>query len=127
MGILAGLLILLLILPLENWLLYLRPADRAVTAIYNRLYRRGRLWGIPADAARTPYEFAAALSTRLERLTKERKLAPLISRMLNDLNWLTGIYTRLLFSPLPLTRLEHRQAIQTWSRIRRGLSRLHRW
>jgi transglutaminase-like putative cysteine protease len=125
--VLAGLVILLLLLPLESWYLYLRPADKAVTAIYNRLYHRGRVWGIPADAARTPHEFATALSTRLERLTKNKRLAPIISTMLYDLDWLTRIYTRLLFSPVPLTRLEHRQAVQTWSRIRRGFSRLQRW
>jgi transglutaminase-like putative cysteine protease len=125
--VLASLVILLILLPLESWYLYLRPADKAVTAIYNRLYQRGRAWGIPADAARTPHEFATALSTRLERLTKNKRLAPIISSMLNDLNWLTGIYVRLLFSPRPLTHAEHRQAVQTWSRIRRGLSRLHGW
>jgi transglutaminase-like putative cysteine protease len=125
--VLAGLVILLFLLPLESWLLYLRPADKAVTVIYNRLYHHGRVWGIPADAARTPHEFATLLSTRLERLTKNERLAPIISTMLNDLNWLTGIYARLLFSPRPLTHDEHRQAVQAWSRIRRGLSRLQRW
>jgi hypothetical protein len=124
--VMAGLVILLFLLPLESWYLYMRPADKAVTAIYNRLYHHGRLWGIQADAARTPHEFATALSTRLERFTKNEQLAPIISTVLNDLNWLTGIYARLLFSPRPLTQAEHRQAVQTWSRIRRGLSRLHR-
>ena len=126
-GILAGLALLRVILPVENWLLYLRPADKAVLAIFNRLYRRGRVWGVPADATRTPHEFAAALSIRLERLTKNKRLAPMISTMIRDLNSLTGIYTRLLFGPLSLTRLEHRQAVQAWSRIRRGLARLQQW
>jgi len=124
---LAGLVFLLVILPVGNWLLYLRPADKAVIAIYNRLYRRGRVWGVPTDATRTPHEFAAALSVRLERLTKNKRLAPMISTMIRDLNSLTGIYTRLLFGPLSLTRLEHRQAVQAWSRIRRGLARLQQW
>ncbi len=75
----AGLLLLLFILPVQNWLLYLRPADKALTAIYNRLYQRGYVWGITADATRTPDEFAAVLSTRLEQFAKDKKLAPLIT------------------------------------------------
>jgi hypothetical protein len=126
-GILAGLLILFFILPVQNWLLYLRPADKALMAIYNRLYQRSHVWGIAADATRTPDEFAAVLSTRLEQFGKDKKLAPLITTMLKDLRWLTGTYNRLLFSPIPLTQGDHRQAVQSWSRIRRGLSRLQRW
>ena len=45
--------------------------------------------------------------------------------MLNDLDWLTGLYTRLLFSPRPPTHAEHHQAIHTWVRIRRGLRKFH--
>ena len=126
-GILAALAIILMILPLQNWSLYLRPADKAIIAIYNHLYRRSYVWGVPADATRTPNEFAVALCARLERFSKIKRLAPRIVTMLEDLNWLTGIYNRQLFSPVPVTRLEHRQAVQAWSRIRRVLSRLQRW
>jgi hypothetical protein len=125
-GILAGLAILLLLLPVENWLLYLRPADKAVSAIYNRLYRRGHGWGLPADSTRTPREFAAALATRLERMKRKKHLVPVVTALLEDLNWLTGIYNQMLFSPLPLSRDEHHQAVQAWNRIRRGFSRLQR-
>jgi transglutaminase-like putative cysteine protease len=127
--VLAGLAVLLLILlplPLESWQLYLRPTDQAVKTIYRRLYRRGRAWGIPADAARTPYEFALALSARLERRAGNQRLAPIVSALRADLDCLTSLYTRLLFGPHPLTRDEHRQAVRTWAHLRRTLFRLQR-
>ncbi len=79
------------------------------------------------DAARTPNEFAGALSTRLEPFTGSRKLGPRMKAMLKDLDWLTGIYNRQLFSPVQITREEHRQAVQAWNRMRRALGRLQRW
>jgi transglutaminase-like putative cysteine protease len=127
--VLAGLAVLLLILlplPLESWQLYLRPADQALKAIYRRLYQRGRAWGIPADAARTPYEFALAFSARLERRAGNQRLAPFVSALRADLDCLTGLYTRLLFGPHPLTRDEHYQAVRTWAHLRRTLFRLQR-
>jgi len=127
--VLAGLAVLLLILlplPLESWQLYLRPADQALKAIYHRLYQRGRAWGIPADAARTPYEFALAFSARLERRAGNQRLAPIVSALRADLDCLTGLYTRLLFGPHPLTRDEHYQAVRTWAHLRRTLFRLQR-
>ena len=125
-SILAAMGILLLVLPVESWVLSLQPPDKAINSIYQRLYRRSRVWGVEADATRTPNEFARALSTRLKQFVRIKKLAPRIKTMLNDLHWLTGIYNRQLFSPLPLTPEEHRQAVQAWGRMRRGLARLQR-
>ena len=125
--VLAGLAIYLLlrpILPIESWLLTLRPADKAITAIYHRLYRQGRAWGVAADASRTPHEFADAFSAQLERFAGNQRLAPVIATLHTDLDWLTELYARLLFSPHPPTRSEHRQAVQAWRRLRRGLSRV---
>ena len=120
---LAGLLVLLL-LPLENWLLYLRPADRAVTAIYRRLYRQGHELGLEPDIARTPHEFAAALAARLEQLAKTKRRTAAISALLPDLDWLTGLYARLLYGPRLPARAEHHRAIHTWARLRRGLRKM---
>jgi len=124
---LAILAVLFFLLPFKTWILYLRPAEQALPTIYNRLYRRGYVWGIEADATRTPGEFSVALITRLERFKNDRKLSRLATTMLNDISWLTAIYNRLLFSPVPITTNEHRQAVKTWSRLSRGLSRLQRW
>jgi transglutaminase-like putative cysteine protease len=125
--VLVGLLILLILWlfsPLENWWLALRPAEQAITTIQRRLYRQGRAWGVTANAARTPHEFAGALSHRLERYAGDKRLASTVAALHSDVNGLTELYVRLLFSPHALTRAEHLQAIQNWARIRKGLRRI---
>ncbi len=127
-GTILGVLIFLLwVLPIETWLLYLRPSHKAMETIYTRLYRRGRVWGIQYDAARTPSEFTRLLSRRLEPFSGEGKLGRRVTTAITDLGWLTGEYNRLLFGPAPLTPQEHRQVVNVWSRIRRVLLRLQRW
>ncbi len=122
--VLAGLAILLLLwvlLPFESWLLYLRPADKAITTIHQRLYRLGNSWGVAPDAARTPHEFAHALYATLDRSVRNHPLAQATVSLKADVGWLTNLYTRLLFSPHPPTRQEHYQAVRNWARIRTGL------
>jgi hypothetical protein len=126
-GLLAALILLVFILPIESWTLYLSPADRAIVSIYHRLYRRSHIWGVASDAARTPTQFAEALAKRWEPFAKNKKLGPRIKTMIQDLYRLTRLYNLQMFSPFEITREEHRQAVQSWSRIRRGLGRLSRW
>jgi transglutaminase-like putative cysteine protease len=113
----AGIILLLALLPFESWLLYFRPADQAVRTIYNRLYRRGYSWGIEALAGRTPNEFTTVLAARLEKLAKNKRLTTKVSSARADLDWLTDLYTRLLFSQDPPTQAEHHRAVQTWVRL----------
>jgi hypothetical protein len=121
----TGLLLLLWrLLPFESWLLHLQAPEPAITTIQQRLYRQGRLWGVAADAARTPHEFNTALSGRLEHFTARPRLAPTVTALQADLDWLTSLYTRLLFSPHPPTPEEHHQAVRTWLRLRQSLRRL---
>jgi hypothetical protein len=125
--VLFGLLILLIILrllPVESWFLALRPADKAITTIHRRLYRQGRAWGVAPNAARTPHEFARAFAAKLDRFAGNQRLAPLTVSLQADLNGLTALYTRLLFSPHPPTQADHRQAVQNWARIRKGLRKI---
>jgi transglutaminase-like putative cysteine protease len=125
--VLAGFAILLLLwffLPFESWFLYLRPTDKAIMTIQQRLYRQGRSWGVAPDAARTPHEFAQALSAMFERSARKQPLAPVIVSLKSDVNWLTDVYTRLLFSPHPPTQQEHFHAVNNWARIRRGLRKI---
>ena len=124
---LAGLAILALLgilLPLESWYLYLRPADKAIQVIHQRLYQQGRAWGVAADPARTPHEFALALSTKLERFARNQRMAPVIVTLLTDLNCLTDRYTRMLFSPHLPTQEQRRQAVRNWAGIRKGLRKI---
>jgi transglutaminase-like putative cysteine protease len=125
--ILAALIVLLLlwrILPWETWLLNLRSPEKAIPAIHRRLYRLGHAWGVPANAARTPHEFARAFVASLENITTNPRLAPTVASVQADVQGLTGIYTRLLFSPIPPTPQDHRQAVNTLANIRRGLRRI---
>jgi hypothetical protein len=111
-------------LPFESWLLTLRPTDKALTSIQQRLYRLGRSWGIPPNASRTPHEFASAFLLEMERYTRSPRLAPISADLKSNVNWLTGLYTRLLFSPHPPTQAEHHQAVHNWARIRKGLGKI---
>jgi hypothetical protein len=127
MFVLAGMAILLLLwrlLPFESWLLNLRSADKAITVIQQRLYRQGHAWGVAVDAARTPHEYANILLVKLERFAGNPRLAPITADLRLNVNWLTNLYTRLLFSPYPPTPEEHRQAVRNWARIRKGLNKI---
>jgi transglutaminase-like putative cysteine protease len=124
---LAGLVIIFLLLrllPFESWLLTLRPTDKALTAIQHRLYRLGRSWGIPANAARTPHEFASVLLLKLDRFSGNPRLAQITADLQSNVNWLTGLYARLLFSPNPPTREEHLQAVRYWEHVRKGIYKI---
>ena len=121
---LSVLLFIWLFLPWESWWLTLRPADKAITAIHRRLYRQGHVWGVPINAARTPHEFAEAFSTKLENFTAHKRLTPIVAAVQADVQWLTGVYVRLLFSPHPPSQEEHRQAVQNWANIRKGLRKI---
>jgi transglutaminase-like putative cysteine protease len=114
----------ILLLPLESWWLSRLPTDQALTTIFRRLYRRGRFFGIPPDPARTPNEFTLALDSALENFTANEHRVPLITALRTDLDFLTSLYTRLLFSEYPLQEEEKQKAIQTWAHFRRGIRKV---
>jgi hypothetical protein len=120
----VALLMVALLLPLETWWLSLLSADEVLKVIFRRLYRRGRSLGLPLDPSRTPHEFALALSTRLEKPTNTSKQAAAIDLLHADLDWLTGLYARLLFSEHPPNSEEKEKAIQTWHRLRRRMRKI---
>jgi hypothetical protein len=125
-GGLLGLLLLLAVLPLRDWLLFLQPEPRAIQTAFRRLYRAGPRWGIQADAARTPREYSRLLAERLGRLQADPKLAPSIRLLLADLDWLTERYLHLLFSPAPASAPDGKQAARIWTRLHARLRRLQR-
>ncbi|HEX7620986.1 MAG TPA: transglutaminase domain-containing protein, partial [Anaerolineales bacterium] len=122
----AALVLVALALPLESWWLSLLPADKALKAIFHRLYRRGRSFDIPPDPSRTPHEFALALSASLERFANNGRQAAVIDRLRLDLEWLTGLYARLLFSEHPPNKEEKGKAIHTWRRLRQRMGKIYR-
>ncbi|MGB8213145.1 MAG: transglutaminase domain-containing protein [Anaerolineales bacterium] len=117
---------LTLYLPLETWWLSLLPADWTLDIIFRRLYRRGRSFGILPDPSRTPNGFVLALSSSMERFAINEKQATLIDSLHTNLDILTSLYTRLLFSEHTLQEEEKQKAIQAWAYIRRGTSQIRR-
>ncbi|MGB8213100.1 MAG: transglutaminase-like domain-containing protein [Anaerolineales bacterium] len=124
---LAVLLLFWLFLPLESWLLALRPAERTIPAIHQRLYRLGRSLGVSADAARTPHEFARVFSIRLERFAANQRLAPTVAALRANVNGLTELYARLLFSAYSPTKQEKQAAIRNWASIRKGVRKIRHY
>lgn len=112
-------------LPLESWWLSVLPIERAFEVIFRRLYRRGRSLGIQLNASRTPNDFALAFSAAMERHADDRGQA-LAASLRADLDCLTGLYNRLLFSAHPPREVERQAAIRAWARLRRGMRRIYR-
>jgi transglutaminase-like putative cysteine protease len=121
---LAVLLIIWLFLPVESWLLLMLPVKRSLPAIQRRLYRAGRNWRVATRPTWTPNEFANAFTEKLAHFSRTRRLAPLVTTTLADVNWLTRLYTRLLFSQHPPTSDDRKQAVQNWVRIRKNLRKI---
>jgi transglutaminase-like putative cysteine protease len=132
-GLLQGLLAIAVItfislfLPLETWWLMLLPTDRALKNLFHHLYRRGRSFGILPDSSRTPNEFTLALADKLERFARDGKSVTLAAGLRSDLNRLTDLYERLLFSDDALRSDEKREAIRTWAQVRRGFRQFRGW
>jgi transglutaminase-like putative cysteine protease len=115
-------LLLLFLFPFESLALLLVPTDRAVPFIYRHLYRRGRSFSIQRDAARSPCEFLTLLKTRLEPLPGQKRSRSASAALVSDLDWLTGLYARQLYSPIPPSSREGRRAAWVWYRLQRRLA-----
>jgi transglutaminase-like putative cysteine protease len=112
-SLLVVLVLLIYLLPLRDWILYLHPTEKTLRIIFQRLYRQGQRWGIPPDSSRTPFEFSRLLASRIRIPAREMIAA--------DLQDLTRLYTRQLFSPLPLKSRDLHRAINLWIRLKRHL------
>jgi hypothetical protein len=60
----------------------------------------------------------------MQRYAGNRRLAPITTAINTDVDWLTSLYTRSLFSPQPPTPEEHQRAVRNWARIRKGLRKI---
>jgi len=96
-----GLVLALGLLPFAGWTLYerlieprIRP-ERSIRRTYKRLRRAGiRFTGV-LPPSQTAWEFAESLSAHLA--ARPRKWT---NRTIDDIQKLTGIYSRMLFSPV---------------------------
>ncbi len=116
LGMLGGFVLLIVgITGLDTlWLLLLSP-PRAISVLYQRLWRRaGRIW-VQIQRGGTPHEFRAAFAESLERIwmlhpDAESVLAP----AQDEIKILASLYVRQQFSPCPITRAEQRAAVGIW-------------
>jgi hypothetical protein len=100
-----------------NW------ADPSITIqlLYQRLRRLGR----PVTGYASKYQTAHSLSLELIEKLSAIKTSTLLKNWLapaqNEINQLTELFSRSLFAPSLPTRAEAKEAVKTWSRLRRRL------
>jgi hypothetical protein len=92
--------------------------DRTVILLYDRFLMNGIQLASEAKLSETPYEFAAKLSAWMERLSASNQWVKRLAVQTPDINRLTMLYTRTVYSPHPPSRVEQDQAIKDWNRIR---------
>jgi hypothetical protein len=92
--------------------------DRTVILLYGRFLMNGIQLASEAKLSETPYEFAAKLSAWMERLSASNRWVKRLAVQTPDINRLTMLYTRTVYSPHPPSRVEQDQAIKDWNRIR---------
>ena len=102
----------------EFWLLTSIPAVRAMPLLYRGVYRFGRLVAGPAIAGETPSEFAARLRAPLKRLAQQKWLGKPFAPALRELDMLTHLYLRAVYSPRPPRKAEMRSALRAWQALR---------
>ena len=102
----------------EFWLLTNIPTVRAMQMIYRGLYRVGRNVVGPTTAGETTDEFATLLGSQLTRLSQKRLLQNLLAPAQNQLNLLTDLYSRAIYTPRPPEKTEIRAALQVWQALR---------
>ncbi|MGC1377978.1 MAG: transglutaminase domain-containing protein [Anaerolineales bacterium] len=104
----------------EFWLLTSIPAARAMPLLYRGLYRLGRsvTGPAPAGAGETPSEFAALLRARLKRLARQRLLGKSFAPAPGELEMLTRLYLRAIYSPRPPRKDEMPKALRAWQALR---------
>jgi transglutaminase-like putative cysteine protease len=96
------------------------PTVRAMQLVYRGLYRLGRNVAGPAPtgAGETPGEFAALLDIRLKNLSEQRWLHTLFAPAPGELNLLTKLYLRSIYTPRPPKETEIRAALHVWQALR---------
>jgi transglutaminase-like putative cysteine protease len=92
--------------------------DRTVILLYSRFLMDGIHLVSEAKLSQTPYEFAARLSAWMERLSASNRWVKRLAIQTPEINRLTMLYARTVYSPHPPSRVEQDQAIKDWDRIR---------
>jgi transglutaminase-like putative cysteine protease len=117
--IVIGLAIVVTLLLLgEFWLLTHIAPVRAMRMIYRGLFFVGRKVAGASIAGETTDEFAAALRNRLQYLSDKEWLHKSLSPAIAELNKLTDLYLRALYTQRPPSKDEVHAALRTWQTLR---------
>jgi transglutaminase-like putative cysteine protease len=131
---LLGVFLVAVALPFAGWqidrirLARMSP-DRTVILLYSRFLMNGIQLASGSKLSETPYEFAAKLSAWMERLSASNRWVKRLAVKAPEINRLTMLYARTVYSPHPTSRVEQDQAVKDWDRIRWRfwLLRLYPW
>jgi hypothetical protein len=102
----------------EHWLLTRISTTRAIQWIYRGIYRLGRNPTSPPPAGETANEFACALKARLKRLSQQSYLGQPFLPAPDELDLLTQLYLRVMYSTHTPQKSELRQALRAWRGLR---------
>lgn len=103
---------------LDVWRLRFLTPKQAIIRLFEQLGRSGRRLDVRPELGETPHEFAGRLGARLAALSGGEPGAASLASAPEAIDWLTGLYTRCLYSPHKPEAKQHRKAIRTWSRLR---------
>jgi hypothetical protein len=101
----------------DAWRLHHLPPAAALEQLYHRLRDYGPKLEVSVRAGDTPYEFAQALTGRVNELAQTGRWAVLLAA-LPDIEWLTDLYVRAAYSPQPVSPADQNRAIHLWWRLR---------
>lgn len=117
--IVIALAILVILLQLgEFWLLTHLSPIRAMRMIYRGLFFVGRKVAGSNMRGETTDEFATSLRSRLAYLSDKEWLDKLLSPAIPELNKLTDLYLRAIYTQRPPSKDEVHSALHTWQALR---------
>jgi hypothetical protein len=95
----------------------LEPA-RAMQLLYARLRRSARPIHGSTSMDQTAHQYASSLARQVANITKQPRLQNWLAPSSSEIDQLTELYARSLFSPSPLTRTDVRAGLRAWSQLR---------
>lgn len=95
--------------------------SKAITLLYQRLYRYGRIFGIQVKKWHTPNEFSNILVLHLKSLSADSIIEKPVHQAISDINEFTNIYNLMLYSDGDNGNHDQKWVIRLWRRLYRGL------
>ncbi|MCB9100871.1 MAG: transglutaminase domain-containing protein [Anaerolineales bacterium] len=116
-------------LAVDRWRLRQLPPASAISVLFNRLQSQSQGLAVVIQPGDTPFEFAAALAQKLTGLAPSTRWEPALINAVDEVEWLTQLYVRTIYSAHPPQRSDQTRAIEIWQRLHRRLwlARVSRW